>query len=132
MYGYPGPFGARLTDTALTLPVLAAAEPLNACGGAVAPPPVPGAGGLVARGNCSFAVKAQALQQAGFGAMLLFNNEEGEWAVWGMGRGGSRWLRRSALLLHSSAAAGQLQVHTPLARRMALPPPPSLALQSAC
>ena len=79
MFGYPGPFGARLNDTELTLPALAAAEPLNACGGAVAPPPVPGAAALVARGNCSFAAKAQALQQAGFGAMLLFNDEEGEW-----------------------------------------------------
>ena len=79
-YGYPGPFGAfslgLLNDTA-TLPApLALASPLNACG-TVAAPPAAGAAAVVARGNCSFADKAWALQKAGWGAMLLFNNEEG-------------------------------------------------------
>lgn len=54
------------------------ASPLNACGGEVDAAPVAGAAALVARGNCSFTDKAWALQRAGFSAMLLFNNEEGE------------------------------------------------------
>jgi signal peptide peptidase-like protein 2B len=79
-YGYPGPFGAfslgLLNDTATPPVPLALAAPLNACG-AVAPPLAAGAAVVVARGNCSFAEKAWALQKAGWGAMLLFNNEEG-------------------------------------------------------
>lgn len=82
LYGYPGPFGAfslgLLNDTATPPAPLALASPLNACG-AVAAAPAAGAAAVVARGNCSFADKASALQKAGWGAMLLFNNEEGTW-----------------------------------------------------
>ena len=93
LYGYPGPFGAfslgLLNDTA-TLPApLALASPLNACGD-VAAPAAAGAAAVVARGNCSFGDKAWALQKAGWGAMLLFNNEEGAMHLhaalaWGIG-----------------------------------------------
>ena len=77
-YGYPAPFGAALPAATPTPPApLYAADPPNACGDAVAAAPQAGAAALVARGNCSFAAKARAVQQAGFGAMLLYNNEEG-------------------------------------------------------
>jgi signal peptide peptidase-like protein 2B len=76
-YGYPGPFGLRLNNTATPPMPLVKAAPLNACGGSVAAAPVLGAAALVVRGNCSFTDKAWALQRAGFGAMLLFNFEEG-------------------------------------------------------
>ncbi|PSC70351.1 signal peptide peptidase-like 3 [Micractinium conductrix] len=76
-FGYPAPFGARLNDSASAALPLAAAEPLNACG-AVAAAPAPGGAALVQRGNCSFAAKAQAVQAAGYGAMLLFNSEPDE------------------------------------------------------
>lgn len=75
-YGYPVPFGRRLNETAVRAP-LWAAVPLDACGGALAPPPIPFSAALVARGNCTFTEKARALQAAGYAAMLLFNNEPG-------------------------------------------------------
>lgn len=102
LYGYPGAFGAfslgLLNDTATPPAPLTLASPLNACGN-VAAPTAAGAAAVVARGNCSFADKAWALQKAGWGAMLLFNNEEGaihcmlRWAgkngCWLLGLGGT-------------------------------------------
>lgn len=76
-YGYPAPFGAPLNDTATAPLPLVAAQPATACEPLVRAS-APGAAALVARGNCSFADKAKAVQAAGFEAMLLYNNDEGE------------------------------------------------------
>ena len=79
-YGYPAPFGAfaagLLNDTAWPAAAVAVAEPLEACG-PIEPPVQPGAAAVVARGNCSFAEKAWAVQKAGYAAMLLFNTAPG-------------------------------------------------------
>lgn len=86
-YGYPAPFGAAFNDTATAQMPLVAAQPATACE-PLARATLPGAAALVARGNCSFAEKAKAVQAAGFEAMLLFNNDEGKGQAMA---GGCRW-----------------------------------------
>lgn len=80
-YGYPAPFGHRLNATAVQAPLVLA--PGDGCGGgdegpALPPAVIPFSAAVVPRGNCSFTQKARALQEAGYAAMLLFNNEPGE------------------------------------------------------
>lgn len=134
-YGYPGPFGMALNDTATEQYPVAVADPVNACG-KVAQAPTPGAAAVVARGNCSFADKAWALQRAGYGAMLLFNNEEGAHGS-GAGQGGRVEGAGPACGRHAPVARrrGHPAVHTSQLQQCSKPgllafPPP--ALQSVC
>jgi signal peptide peptidase-like protein 2B len=72
VYGYPAAFGPTLNAS---IPwALELAAPVDACGGAVATAAAPGAAALVLRGNCTFFDKLQALQAAGYGAIILYAN----------------------------------------------------------
>ncbi len=77
LYGYPSALGAPLSSAPGAPLALREAEPAHACG-RVAPADPPGAAALVRRGGpdggCTFEEKAEAVERAGYGAMLLYNN----------------------------------------------------------
>jgi signal peptide peptidase-like protein 2B len=80
LYGYPAALGAPLSSAPGAPLALREAEPAHACG-RVAPADPPGAAALVRRGGpdggCTFEEKAAAVERAGYGAMLLYNNATG-------------------------------------------------------
>ncbi|KAL4448488.1 hypothetical protein ABPG75_005707 [Micractinium tetrahymenae] len=103
VYGYPAPFGTALNDTPTAQLPLVAAQPANACQPLPRASP-PGAAALVARGNCSFADKARAVQAAGFGAMLLYN-DDAECVLMSANRSEVEGLRITVVSLTAEAGA---------------------------